>query len=125
MNFAQKLKKMRKERNITQTELAKSINVSNGVIGDIERGARNPSKDVAVKLADFFNVDAMYWLTLEEDPKKIKYERFKQLNETIDTLIEEGYITDLNFDKDIEKLILDSAKIEIFLKLKKQNLNQD
>lgn len=56
MTFAEKLKFLRKQKNITQIELASAIDVSFAIIGQIESGARNPSKEVAKKLADYFNV---------------------------------------------------------------------
>jgi transcriptional regulator with XRE-family HTH domain len=56
MTFAEKLKILRKQKNITQVELASAIDVSFAIIGQIESGARNPSKEVAKKLADYFNV---------------------------------------------------------------------
>lgn len=56
MTFAEKLKTLRKQKNLTQVELAAKIDVSFAIIGQIESGARNPSKEVARKLADFFNV---------------------------------------------------------------------
>lgn len=56
MTFAEKLKFLRKQKNITQVELASAIDVSFAIIGQIESGARNPSKEVAKKLADYFNV---------------------------------------------------------------------
>ena len=61
MSFAIKLKKARQERNLTQKELAEKIEVATGVIGDIERGSRNPSQNVAIKLSNFFNTDISYW----------------------------------------------------------------
>jgi len=56
MTFAEKLKTLRHQRNITQVELAAAINISFAIIGQIESGARNPSKEVAKKLSDFFGV---------------------------------------------------------------------
>lgn len=57
MTFAEKLKTLRKQKNLTQIELAAKAGVSFSIIGQIECGVRNPSKDVATKLADFFNVE--------------------------------------------------------------------
>lgn len=56
MTFAEKLKFLRKQKNITQVELAAAIDISFAIIGQIESGARNPSKEVAKKLSDYFNV---------------------------------------------------------------------
>ena len=56
MTFAEKLKFLRKQKNLTQVELAAKVDVSFAIIGQIESGARNPSKEVARRLAEFFNV---------------------------------------------------------------------
>ena len=56
MTFAEKLKFLRKQKNLTQVELAAKVDVSFAIIGQIESGARNPSKEVARRLAEFFGV---------------------------------------------------------------------
>lgn len=56
MTFAEKLKTLRKQKNLTQVELAAKVGISFAIIGQIESGSRNPSKEVARKLAEFFNV---------------------------------------------------------------------
>ncbi len=47
---------MRKERGITQEELAKALGVSRQTITAIERGKYDPSLRLAFKLAKFFGV---------------------------------------------------------------------
>ncbi len=51
-----KLKVMRKQRNLTVEEVAKAIGITQPALSMIENGHRNPSMNVAFKLADFFNV---------------------------------------------------------------------
>lgn len=46
----------RKKKGLTQEQLAKEINVSRGVLAGIECGLRTPSKEMAKRLAAFFNV---------------------------------------------------------------------
>lgn len=55
MNISEQLKISRKERGLTQAQLAEALNVSVSVIALIESGARSPSKEVSVKLSQFFN----------------------------------------------------------------------
>lgn len=47
----------RLEKDLTQTELAKLVNVSNRTISEIERGNRNPSAKLAKRLADILEVN--------------------------------------------------------------------
>ncbi len=56
MNFAEKLKNLRKDNAVTQEELAKSIFASRTLITKYERGIVYPTKDNVEKLALYFNV---------------------------------------------------------------------
>ena len=56
MTFAEKIKTLRKEKGMTQMQLSAATNVSLAVIAGVESGRRNPSKEVAKRLADYFNV---------------------------------------------------------------------
>lgn len=56
MTFADKLKSLRRERGLTQMALAQATNVSLGVIADVESGRRNPSKNMARVLSQYFGV---------------------------------------------------------------------
>ena len=51
-----RLKDMRKARNLTVNEVAKAIGITQPALTRIENGHRNPSLHVAFRLANFFNV---------------------------------------------------------------------
>ena len=67
MTFSEKLKALRKERGITQMQLAAATNMSLGVVADIESGRHDPSKTSAKLLAKYFNVPVEVFI-LEEIP---------------------------------------------------------
>lgn len=52
----------RLEKNLSQTELAERVNVSNRHMSNIELGFRNPSGELAKKIADEldFDMDMFY-----------------------------------------------------------------
>ena len=54
--FGLRVKELRKEKGLTQSELAEKIGLSNDLIGMIERGERNTSVDKIFKLAKAFNM---------------------------------------------------------------------
>ncbi len=54
--FGLRVKELRKEKGLTQSELAEKIGLSNNFIGMIERGERNTSVDKIFKLAKAFNM---------------------------------------------------------------------
>jgi transcriptional regulator with XRE-family HTH domain len=62
MSLAKKLVDLRKERNLTQKELAKSIGVHFSHMSRYERGISLPSIEVVKKIAQVFNVSTDYLL---------------------------------------------------------------
>lgn len=55
--FKDKLRHLRKEHNLTQTDLAKALGVSPATIGNYEQGTRAPrNNEMWQKLADYFGV---------------------------------------------------------------------
>lgn len=57
MEFSEVLKALRKEKGISQQELANIVGVKLSSIGMYEIGARMPSYEVLDRLAEYFNVD--------------------------------------------------------------------
>lgn len=49
------MKEMRKEKGLKTREIAPLLNISFQHYNDIERGARNPSIELAFQLAEFFD----------------------------------------------------------------------
>lgn len=62
--FCDLLKDLRAQRKITQTELAQAIGVSNGNVGDWERGRSKPGYDALAALSRYFEISAEYLLEL-------------------------------------------------------------
>ncbi|MEJ7508532.1 transcriptional regulator with XRE-family HTH domain [Staphylococcus simulans] len=52
MKFGQNIKQIRKRMNITQSELATKMGISQSYLSDIENGRKNPSIKTVKKLAD-------------------------------------------------------------------------
>lgn len=61
--FSERLRKLRKEKGVTQEELAKIIKVERSSIGKYEgKGGVIPSDDVKQRIADYFDVSIDYLL---------------------------------------------------------------
>ncbi|MDN5276299.1 MAG: hypothetical protein PWR01_264 [Clostridiales bacterium] len=60
--FAERLRKLRKERKMTQTDLGKILGLSTSAIGMYEQGRRDPDSNTLQKIADIFNVTVDYLL---------------------------------------------------------------
>ncbi|QIL46768.1 helix-turn-helix transcriptional regulator [Vagococcus coleopterorum] len=61
------LNQLRKERQLNQAELADEMSVSRQTISSLESGRYNPSIDLAIKLACYFNVTVEELFIYEED----------------------------------------------------------
>lgn len=79
--FSNILKKLRKDKKITQEGLAKIIGVERSTIGKYESTSTIPSPDVLGKLADYFDVTVDYLLGREAEEKNT----FKQSDDEYDS----------------------------------------
>ncbi|MDU1175662.1 MULTISPECIES: helix-turn-helix transcriptional regulator [Clostridia] len=62
VTFGGRLRTLREELNLTQTELAKKFNMSPPSISQYEKDIRSPDFTLLLKLADFFDVSTDYLL---------------------------------------------------------------
>ena len=67
MSFAEISKFLRKEKNISQMQLANALNLSNGCIAMIEIGKNEPTANTLLKYADFFQCSTDYLLGRQDD----------------------------------------------------------
>lgn len=63
-----KIKELRIDAGLKQTDLAKSLNLVGGTISSWELGINEPSIEMIVKLAALFDVSTDYLLGLEDIP---------------------------------------------------------
>ena len=68
--FGEKIKMLREDMNISQTELGKAVNMTQRKVSYIECGKYEPSIGDIVSLCKFFKVSSDYLLSL---PKKYNY----------------------------------------------------
>lgn len=66
MDFADRLKELRKARGYSQQDLAKKVGMSKSSISMYEVGERAPSIEVLELFGDFFNVSTDYLLGKED-----------------------------------------------------------
>jgi HTH-type transcriptional regulator, competence development regulator len=105
MTFGKRLRFLRKNRNMTQKDLADVFNLSESTIGMYERDEREPSFEFVRHLADFFNVTTDYLLGRTDLPHGYTTETKTEEENTlakINQLIKEYGIEQMGFF-DIEK----------------------
>lgn len=69
--FAERLKFLRTERELTRLALSNLIGISHSSINMYERGEREPGLETLEIIADYFNVDMDYLLGRQDIPRKI------------------------------------------------------
>ena len=67
MEIINQVKRFRKEQDITQADLAKELGVSRQTVNAIETGKYDPSLELALKTADFFNMEVEKLFELGEE----------------------------------------------------------
>ena len=91
MDFSQRLRELRKQRGLTQEELARELDIAKSSVSMYENGKRKPSFEVLEMFADFFNVN------LNEH-----IETYELIKSAIDTATING---DLNVESDLKRLL--------------------
>ncbi len=90
VDFGNKLRTLRTQAGMSQTELAKRLNITKSVVSYYELQERTPSPDVLVQLADIFHVSTDFLLGINHkkmiDVSDLTDEDFQFLLLTIETL---------------------------------------
>lgn len=96
-----KIKKLRKSKNLTQEQLCKQICIAQSTLGMIESNKREAGKKTLIKIADFFNVTLDYLLS-DDDSEKENAEEIKKERDYSLTIKEQE-----NIDAEAKKIIED------------------
>lgn len=67
VEFGARLRELRKQKKLTQKQLASLIGVKNSIISFYEVGDRIPSPEIIIKLATVLGVSADYLLGIEKN----------------------------------------------------------
>jgi len=68
--FAQRLRDLRLQKGLKQSEIAEKLNISFKTLSAYETGRAQPSMDMLERIAAFFNVSVDYLLGLSDLPKE-------------------------------------------------------
>ncbi|APF27591.1 helix-turn-helix family protein [Clostridium sporogenes] len=84
--FGDRLKELREEKEFTQEELGKFLNVSRQTISGYESGSIEPSIANLVKIADIFNVSLDYLLCRTKERYNLNLENKKNKKLLLDII---------------------------------------
>ena len=68
MKVYRRIRDLREDKDLTQTQLAKEINVSQRTYSYYENGERTIPPEVLIALAKFYNVSVDYILEISDNP---------------------------------------------------------
>ncbi len=110
-----RIKQLRKEKGLSQAQLAKEVGISNQIISFYENNKREPKIETWQSLADFFNVSVPYLQGIDDKPNTgySKDYIYKQLDDAYKEKWEDptGQIMGGSFDKTVDAY-LKQAKIK-------------
>jgi transcriptional regulator with XRE-family HTH domain len=79
MEFNKRLCSLRMKKGIRQSELAKALNVGKSTISAYENDKTKPSIDIAILMADYFEVSLDYLFSRTEYPKTLSIDDTQEL----------------------------------------------
>ena len=117
ITFAMRLKKLREQKRLNQTELANLLKVSNGSISKWERGDRQPDYATLENIADTFNVTIDYLLGRSDSKQEFNESQmnFSTPQEALSFILKQDMVADFGgYDLDI-CLMMKSWKWQMIL----------
>ena len=66
MEFKDKLKQLRRQKGVTQKDVAEAIGVTLSAYSNYEQGLREPSNQILINLCKYYEVSADYLLGIED-----------------------------------------------------------
>lgn len=118
--FAQRLRELRKNKDITQIEFARQFNIATGTIGMWETGKRQPDYDTLLNIAKYFDVSVDY--LLGRDDYVIKSD--PQLSSDEENLIQ-AYRSHPEMQAAVNKMLDIDNDLETLVKIKQNKPNRE
>ena len=72
MSVGRRIALLRENRSLSQSQLAKKLNISTSTLGMYETNKRNPNTEMLKTLANFFNVSTDYLLEITNEKESSK-----------------------------------------------------
>lgn len=85
--FGTRLKELRKEKKLTQQELADKVDLVKGSISAYEKSLKYPSVEALIRLCNYFNVSSDYLLGLSDEKEIKQYDLTEEQMELVTKMI--------------------------------------
>ena len=99
--FANRLRELRKEKNVNQQKLSNYLGYGYTAIANYESGRNEPSIDTICKIADYFDVTVDYLIGHEDNPKRV---------DAISKAEAELILNYRNINREDQRILLEMAK---------------
>ena len=104
------LKELRKEKNLTQEQLAEVLNVSGRTVSRWETGSNMPDLSILVELADYYDVDIREIINGERESEKMD----KDLKNTLEQVAEYSNTEKKSLKKKMIEISASAALLLLF-----------
>lgn len=108
MTFCDKLQTLRKNKGLTQEELAEKINVSRAAVAKWEAGQSYPDISNLIQISDLMNVTVDYLVREQSCELSVKSEKISDLDELIEFRLEANRNTYAAFSNGVDSTRFDS-----------------
>ena len=99
------LKVLRKQKGLTQEQIAEKFNVSNRTVSRWENGYNLPDLDILIEISDYYEVDLRELLDGERKGEKMNTE----IKETVLKAVDYTYTETERYNKRVHRLLLTGA----------------
>lgn len=90
MNIGERLKQLRLQKKISQTDLAKHFNIARSTLSQYESNTRTPSDEMKLKFAEYYNVSIDYLLGKTENTEgRLTNKDTKDIQKDLKDIMEE------------------------------------
>lgn len=89
--FPERLKELRKKKNITQLEMSKDLDINNKSLSQYERGLSKPDINTLNKISKYFDVSIDYLIGNIDEKTETKNRATNEKDDSIKNRIEELY----------------------------------
>lgn len=113
--LGEKIKTLRVSRNMTQSELAKRLNVTKSTVSSYENDSRQPSYEVLIKISSLFNVTIDSLLIGERngiylDMHNLNQRQIKVILDLLNVFMLDNISQPMINDKNNEEVIIDEIE---------------
>ena len=112
--FGERLRKLRREKDVVLVDLAKHLDTTQSTLSKYENGQRIPNIDVLEKIAKYFNVSTDYLIgNVNSRKETTKYpDADKFIKEIREEVAKYGYDIKGKSNEDIAKMIVKALKLD-------------